>query len=623
MIITDISAENILKYRQVELHDLPENGIIAIEGVNESGKSTIGEIICFALFGRTYSLSSGGLEKLIRWDEPRCSVTIRFRIANGHQFEIVRMLDRAGNQGARLGQVGGREPIARGTAAVDDTLCDLLGFGYDEFIESFYLAQREISTPHPHSHAVKTMAGLTHMEYLDYEYAEEIAEQQEAIGGGRSEIGQIEEAIAALAIDPDRLPSLEAEGEVLQKKRAGTQTEVDQLEQASTAYQDTLPEIRAAVRSRGRAKVLRFLSFLFTLALLGGWFLLDRMPDSGYGQMLASTLSEQIPEWGPQYRPWLLYGGVASGILFLMFWFRVAALNGHSTKLLEVSQTLADRLSAMHQDAPTTEGGEMAVESEAAPVDESPAGEEVPVVAGSEEIALASLRIATFQAEAAEVRELVGRALSRLRQEVEQLQQEIGRLEQTIATEKERVDKAASLSRLKEDLEENIAELQQHIHLRELGRELLQGAIGYQSQQFNRELRGLVGHTLPLFTEGRYEHLQIDEDLTVRVFSSDKRDFMDLEEISSGTQRQVMLAVRLALSQELVNSTVEGKQFMFLDEPFAFFDQQRTSNALKVLPDLSDSITQIWIVAQSFPPGQAFDVQILCTREQETLPGGL
>ena len=43
---------------------------------------------------------------------------------------------------------------------------------------------------------------------------------------------------------------------------------------------------------------------------------------------------------------------------------------------------------------------------------------------------------------------------------------------------------------------------------------------------------------LPLFTDGRYEHLQIDDGLKVRVFSNDKRDFMDLEEVSSGTQRR-------------------------------------------------------------------------------------
>ena len=31
---------------------------------------------------------------------------------------------------------------------------------YQEFVESFYPAQREITTPHPHSQAIKIMAGV-------------------------------------------------------------------------------------------------------------------------------------------------------------------------------------------------------------------------------------------------------------------------------------------------------------------------------------------------------------------------------------------------------------------------------------------------------------------------------
>ncbi|MEE9356819.1 hypothetical protein [Candidatus Vondammii sp. HM_W22] len=37
MIITDISAQNFLKYRELEINDLPAAGVISIEGHNESG----------------------------------------------------------------------------------------------------------------------------------------------------------------------------------------------------------------------------------------------------------------------------------------------------------------------------------------------------------------------------------------------------------------------------------------------------------------------------------------------------------------------------------------------------------------------------------------------------------
>jgi exonuclease SbcC len=94
---------------------------------------------------------------------------------------------------------------------------------------------------------------------------------------------------------------------------------------------------------------------------------------------------------------------------------------------------------------------------------------------------------------------------------------------------------------------------------------------------------------------------------------------MDLDEISSGTQRQIMLAVRLALSQELVNRAVQGNQFLFLDEPFAFFDEKRARSALTVLPTLSEELNQIWIVAQAFADDLKFDMHVRCDRESGSI----
>ena len=74
MIIHSVKASNVLKYASLQLEDIPERGLIAITGPNESGKSSIGETVCFALFGRTFSLDFDELTKIIRWDETHCSV---------------------------------------------------------------------------------------------------------------------------------------------------------------------------------------------------------------------------------------------------------------------------------------------------------------------------------------------------------------------------------------------------------------------------------------------------------------------------------------------------------------------------------------------------------------------
>jgi len=352
------------------------------------------------------------------------------------------------------------------------------------------------------------------------------------------------------------------------------------------------------------------------------------MPDHDLTRLLTSLISGWIPGWNEQYVPWLLYGGIAFAFLFLLFWMRSAALTRRMAMLRESAESLADRIRSLHRQRSTEP-----VSSDSTPdasSDESPtqeAGDE-PTVDSTVDAALRPdadeaerlcQRIVVFNAETSEVMDLVSREKAWTNLESRHRQGLIEDLEKRIQQESERCRKAEGLQQGNEGLQEKIAGKERVIHLRELARELLDGATRQISHRFNHDLRDLVGRTLPLFTEERYEHLQIDDELTVRVFSREKRDFMDLEEISSGTQRQIMLAVRLALSQELVRGSVEGKQFIFLDEPFAFFDRERTRRSLQVLPGLSDEITQIWIVSQEFPEGHDFDLSVSCSREKAAI----
>ena len=233
------------------------------------------------------------------------------------------------------------------------------------------------------------------------------------------------------------------------------------------------------------------------------------------------------------------------------------------------------------------------------------------------------LRKLILQGEAttALVSEFCGREVGWLGRVEAGLKEQIQAQDEAIQDEQGRLKEAANFAEVLRALSAKREELTERIADRRRGIELLDGAMAELSSRFNRDVKVLVGRLLPLFTDGRYEHLQIDEDLRVRVFSSDKRDFMDLEEVSSGTQRQIMLALRLALSKKLLDRTVKGRQFAFLDEPFAFFDEGRTRTALRALADLGGDISQVWIVAQDFPENceVAFDTIITCDRESRTL----
>ncbi|MCG7955598.1 MAG: ATPase, partial [Candidatus Thiodiazotropha endolucinida] len=369
--------------------------------------------------------------------------------------------------------------------------------------------------------------------------------------------------------------------------------------------------------------------FLLAAVAGGAWYMLTNMPEHELSGRLSEWLVQMVPDWGEATLPWLLYAAAGSGLLFLIFLIRRGALKSRVAAYSETASNLADVLNRLDEvpsevvtdeapdgDTSAAENDQEGAATATVEVEETQAPAIVDRAARSRLVT----RVTDWSASVAEVRDSVASELDQLNGNLEQFRLRADELNQSIGIEQERLDRAARLKEMMASLNEKIDERKQYIQTCDLADELIRGTTREVSHQFNRKLRGLVSKTLPLFTENRYEHLQIDDDLTVRAFSSEKRDFMDLDEISSGTQRQIMLAVRLALSQELVARAVKGGQFLFLDEPFAFFDEKRTRSSLTVLPTLSEELNQIWIVAQDFADDLKFDLHIQCDRDTDQLP---
>ncbi|MCU0767311.1 MAG: AAA family ATPase [Gammaproteobacteria bacterium] len=641
MILNSLRAENVLKYARLTLTRIPGRGIVAISGHNESGKSSIGETICFALFGRTFSLDAAHVAKIIRWGETRCSVAVDFRIGD-EGYHLVRTLDNDGNHSARLSLAGEEgTPLARGVDGVCKALQELLGYDFSEFIESFYLAQREITTPHPHSEAVKIMAGLAPVERVIRELESEIGGERKGIEVAQLKIGGIDADLAELAIDPVVLGHLE------EQRRADAEAEntlvelTESLEDAKSRYAANRPLIRAAKRAKSKAGSLAFLLFLVAAVLGGLWALLTQLPEHAVTkQIVDQLLVRALPDFAQrqgEYLQWALWGAAGAGALFLLSWIRGLVLGGRLSGLRETCGRLADALTNVHLTASqldATAGGtatapaggrvEPTLDARASAGDEPPMGEVfLPEVErpDDDEVRRVARLIAADEAAEVEAEGLMARELAWVTHLSGERTRSLAELDRVIESERGRRAQGARLDGMRADLLAAVDTHGKRIGVREKAIELLRGAAQHISHRFNRDVRNLVGKTLPLFTDGRYEHLQIDSALNVRVFSADKRDFMDLDEISSGTQRQIMLALRLALSQQLLDRTVKGRQFVFLDEPFAFFDEARTRRALAELPGLSDDVQQIFIVAQSFPPELAggFALHLECTRERDTM----
>ncbi|WP_457674309.1 AAA family ATPase, partial [Thiolapillus sp.] len=479
MIIKSVKAENVLKYASLELKDLPEQGIIAISGENESGKSTIGETVCFALFGRTFSLGPDNLDKVLRWGEHHCSVVLEFSV-DGVDYQLSRFLDRDGNHSARLSKADDIDnPVARGVNSVADKLFEILGYEFDEFVESFYLAQREITTPHPHSVAVKTMAGVAPLERVAQEFEEEIADADEMLAEIDAEVEALRQEQEELDFEEGLLVRLEDRKNALEAETAANRAMLERLREAAEGYRRDFPAVRRARRKRARSRLWRFVAFVLALVAAAVWGLLSQAGDLPQAQQLHQLLQQQVSGWQDGWIPRI---GAAAGVLAVLmafFWMRVSFHDRREKELMAAGAVLARALEEARAVQPAPEEGEGG--EEAAP--ERP-----------EEALYARLlpRVESMQATPEELEPLLDGELAWLEAQARRREALLERLEQEVEQELERVRQMARLSEVIDGLEAKEAEIRAGQERRRRAIELLEGAAADFSNDFNKEIRELV-----------------------------------------------------------------------------------------------------------------------------------
>ena len=220
---------------------------------------------------------------------------------------------------------------------------------------------------------------------------------------------------------------------------------------------------------------------------------------------------------------------------------------------------------------------------------------------------------------AVSIRESIATQVGKLTSLSDEQHNKINKLELEIEDIHKRQKEKAELETTIENIQPSMDEHRQRIQVRETALKLTEGACSDIYTHFNKVLSKYTAIVMPKLTENRYNQIQIDDSLRLRVFSREKNDFAELDELSSGTQRQIMLALRLAISRALVEAGQQGKQFIILDEPFAFFDRERIRNTIASLNDMDKNITQFWIITQEFESPEQFELNIQCSRDSDEL----
>ncbi len=633
MIIKEVIGENVLKYSSLKLTNLPKKGLISVSGKNESGKTSIGEMVCFGLFGRTFSHNSRDLKKLIKWGNDSCSVMITFTAKDDKTYRVVRHLDLDTVHGAQLFTESGSEPLLTGGDSVSEAITDLIGFQYDEYVESFYLAQRELRTPSSDGNIIKVMAGISPLAELRGEL--EGTRKHEQLNAVATEdfIEETEEKIEELNYDEQRLSELENMAEKCKGIATAQQGFVERCSHAVTNYQDLF----AKVKKLKAFKVVSLLIVIVTLAIslefFIVWWWIDHPHQLGALGDTLEKISEFVSGGNGNFlllsTVFLICSILGCG-LFVFLTFRARGFKDQTGELIKLLQSLKsdDRnelQSIFDQSSILVKNKEeTGVEKEeiADIVDQgkgAEGGDERLHSEGLESLQGVSKQIATFQIEPQALGDVTREDLLELESLCNSGFAQVALLEKECEQERQLGELAAGYHNEIAVGNQTLTEKRHRIQVVEAGIDLLGKGIGHMSRRFNTDVLKYTVRAIPLFTNGHYEHLKIDDQMNVRVFSSDKHDFMGFEELSSGTQRQILLALRLAMSQKLMQTAATSNQYIFFDEPFAFFDKDRIHSTLHSLPDISQAISQIWIVAQELDKDAKVDVDIRCDADNDEL----
>ncbi|MGB0713255.1 MAG: AAA family ATPase [Gammaproteobacteria bacterium] len=788
MIIQSFSAHNLYKYSRLELEDIPARSMIGIAGPNEAGKSAIAESICLGLFGRTFSVSADRLDKIIKWGEQDAEVQLRFLGTGSTPYLAVRMISSSGAHSARLVRSDTDETIAQGMDAVNAAVTQVIGFDFDQYVEAFYLAQKEFAALHPQSQMLRELLGVAELDDVAQGLQREMDEAAALIESSEREIEDLESRLDELDVDEERLPTLSADRKKFAEdltaaveerdnegnRRDDMEAALDDVESAiaitldgtdqtlpdrqqsarrrldgsiaalTAAAEDddlpeefSLPELRAwaddygsrldteaailrdakqygenlrtwagathsedeapgsadssapdaepsnesdgdtptgsvdetdnttvpadsaqsgyeseksalqgqcdRLRKRRSSNTRLFLLFAI-LGAAGGaaWWFLARQPDSPMGTRLQGWLA-QVPQLnggltGDQLN---LLVGFAGAMIFLAL---ILLVRGGSLGrgLLDGKVALAElerKNKRVHQELGILDDLDSGTVRDRMNLvaeldDEALHQSATDFVEGEGRVLCDAEGFERFLEPLAESGERLRAArpdfsgqwdedLASLGSRVEDLEARHSEVEEQIKEEEARLSEASEMRARLEATKSGLGTPEHRIRIREIALEQIDGTVHRIYSQFNTQIRDYLQRLVPLITDGRYQHMKIAGNFAMEVFSTDKNDFVDLEDLSSGTQRQILLAVRLALSQALADARGVRQQALILDEPFAFFDRERMDQTLLTLSGFSDEMTQIWVISQEFSAHAPFDKLLECTRDKTelTLPG--
>ena len=143
-----------------------------------------------------------------------------------------------------------------------------------------------------------------------------------------------------------------------------------------------------------------------------------------------------------------------------------------------------------------------------------------------------------------------------------------------------------SVPALREALEANeaeVARLESAAQTITIARDALVEAGRRARRDFQPRLRDSLNRNIAQITGGRYEQVEVDDQLNIKVIAPESGELTSVDQLSQGTQDQIFCLERLEIANLLDPAT--GTAPLLLDEPFVHFDHKRLPSALELVAE--------------------------------------
>lgn len=541
----------------------PPHGAVLIEGLNESGKSTLFESVHFALYGRGLVTRSGGnsVEDLIAYGKPSMSVRLSLRTPSG-RLVVERHASRRKATKATLRVIASNGPVEElsGVRSVNERIvAELNGLNSEALLNSCFVEQKQLSR------------------LEDQQSGERLASLLRILNLER--LVQVE---ASLRDEERALPSLDSARRTAALAREYAEFRGSVARTAAEEV-DTAEELR---RTQGR--LMERAAALATLVRLEAEIEADQH-EAGRGRV-----PDRLPLPAQLIGLLLALAGVAVigsgrpvvGVVLLLAAAGLAAawklqtwMGGDSGgAVTDAARRRRARVSAQRAALGLGEGESAG----------SAYGEAQRLLGSVEaRMSLAGGQLAGAWEPGRPVPAALSETWGRLCHEAEILGVELTELDP---------DAAGALYR---DLSRRARVLKHERELLARVRERILSAVLPDTER-NMQL------ILPRLTAGRYHDARVDEQYRIQAWDEGAGEYVPKQVFSGGTKDQFSLALRLAFAlASLPQELGASPGFLFLDEPLSAFDEERTAALIHLITrgELAEAFPQIYLISHS----RAFD----------------